>query len=260
MRSRLSWPPRPSAGPRHERAGSSRGTPRRGRRACDREVDLPRGRAQHARGRGTERGPSAGGGRRHPRTGRPSTRRSRLSSVSAMRIAPFALSTAAARERRAAPSTAGPPSPAYPHQPVPATVAMVPSAATLRTRPFRLSPIRNPPSEVVDTPTGCVQPAAVAAPPSPENPAVPVPASAGDHAGRPRRAGRGGPRTRPRGSRHPAAPPPRPAHSAAPHGGPAVARSARGPVARDPRDRPAGGHPSDAVARWHLRRGTRRRR
>src|SRR4051794_18298482 len=72
---------------------------------------------------------------------------------------------------------AGPPSPPAPDEPVPATVLIVPSGATARTRLLKVSAIRKPPSAVADTAVGLASAAAVAGPPSPENPNVPVPAA-----------------------------------------------------------------------------------
>jgi hypothetical protein len=61
--------------------------------------------------------------------------------------------------------------------PVPATVVIVPPGETRRTRRLSASAIRNPPSAVTAIPNGELSWAAVAAPPSPEKPGVPVPAT-----------------------------------------------------------------------------------
>ena len=72
---------------------------------------------------------------------------------------------------------AGPPSPWLPSSPVPATVVMTPAGETLRTRLLPRSAIRKPPSAVGSTSSGQFSRALVAGPPSPEYPAVPVPAT-----------------------------------------------------------------------------------
>jgi hypothetical protein len=74
-------------------------------------------------------------------------------------------------------AVAAPPSPADPPVPVPATVVIVPPGDTRRTRWLPRSAIRKPPSAVAATPAGEVSWAAVAALPSPADPAVPVPAT-----------------------------------------------------------------------------------
>src|SRR5262245_11322821 len=76
----------------------------------------------------------------------------------------------------AAPS-AGPPSPEKPAVPLPATVVIVPVGETRRTRLLLESAIRKPPSAVTDTAFGDHSRAAVAGPPSPEKPSVPLPAT-----------------------------------------------------------------------------------
>ena len=72
---------------------------------------------------------------------------------------------------------AAPPSPMKPRVPVPATVHMVPSGVTLRTTSFPVSAMNKLPVESTATPNGPLICALVAAPPSPVNPAVPLPAT-----------------------------------------------------------------------------------
>jgi hypothetical protein len=66
---------------------------------------------------------------------------------------------------------AGPPSPENPCV-LPATVVIVPSGDTRRTRWLNVSAIKKPPSAVAATPNGVPSWAAVDKPPSPENPNV----------------------------------------------------------------------------------------
>ena len=74
-------------------------------------------------------------------------------------------------------AVAGPPSPAKPWTPVPATVVIVPDGDTLRMRWLFESGMRKPPSPVDTTPLGMLIAAAVAGPPSPPYPCVPLPAT-----------------------------------------------------------------------------------
>ncbi|MFZ0041617.1 MAG: hypothetical protein WAK93_09940, partial [Solirubrobacteraceae bacterium] len=60
---------------------------------------------------------------------------------------------------------------------MPAIVVIVPFGATRRTRLLPWSAIRKPPSGVGVTLIGVLSSAAVAGPPSPEKPDVPVPAT-----------------------------------------------------------------------------------
>src|SRR5437870_2533722 len=71
---------------------------------------------------------------------------------------------------------AGPPSPEPPWIPLPATVVIVPPD-TIRTRAFLLSAMYRLPEESTDTLEGPFNEALVAAPPSPEKPTVPLPAT-----------------------------------------------------------------------------------
>ena len=70
---------------------------------------------------------------------------------------------------------AGPPSPENPATPVPATVVMVPFR-TMRMQLLLESAIYTAPDDATATPCGKFSVALVAGPPSPENPARPVPA------------------------------------------------------------------------------------
>src|SRR5437868_4166582 len=74
---------------------------------------------------------------------------------------------------------AGPPSPVKPSNlPPPATVVMTPAAAsTRRIRLLPLSAMNRLPDPSAATPAGLHTPALVAAPPSPLNPHVPLPAT-----------------------------------------------------------------------------------
>ena len=74
-------------------------------------------------------------------------------------------------------AVAGPLSPLKPEFPVPATVVIIPAGETLRIRALLKSAIRKPPSAVAATAVGEWIWAAVAGPPSPLKPAVPVPAT-----------------------------------------------------------------------------------
>src|SRR5262245_16675323 len=76
-------------------------------------------------------------------------------------------------------AVAGPPSPLVKAaaMPVPATVVITPVGETRRTRWANSSAIRKPPSGVGASPIGTLSCAAVAAPPSPELPCTPVPAT-----------------------------------------------------------------------------------
>src|SRR5207248_223186 len=74
-------------------------------------------------------------------------------------------------------AVAGPPSPEKPDVPLPATVVIVPADETRRMRLLLKSAIRKPPSAVAATPEGALSWAAVAGPPSPEKPDVPLPAT-----------------------------------------------------------------------------------
>jgi hypothetical protein len=71
----------------------------------------------------------------------------------------------------------GPPSPVYPTTPSPATVVMMPSGQSLRTRLLFHSAIQSPPSAAGATPLGCMSWASRARPPSPLAPETPVPAT-----------------------------------------------------------------------------------
>ncbi len=74
-------------------------------------------------------------------------------------------------------AVAGPPSPEYPNLPVPATVVMTPEVSTLRILWLSRSAMKRLPEESTATPEGRESSADVAAPPSPEYPARPVPAT-----------------------------------------------------------------------------------
>jgi hypothetical protein len=78
--------------------------------------------------------------------------------------------------RREAP-VAGPPSPAEDSAPLPATVLIVPSEASRRTRLLIPSEMYRPPSGPISRPFGLRRVAAVPGPPSPEKPSTPVPAT-----------------------------------------------------------------------------------
>src|SRR5271154_916524 len=72
---------------------------------------------------------------------------------------------------------ADPPSPEYPEvPPVPATVEMMPWGVTFRTTALLESAMYRLPEESTARPAGWFTCALVAAPPSPENPGIPVPA------------------------------------------------------------------------------------
>src|ERR1039457_1120884 len=71
---------------------------------------------------------------------------------------------------------AGPPSPAKVAVPLPAIVVIVPPE-TLRMRLLEESAMYRLPAESIATPSGTFSAALVADPPSPENPAVPLPAT-----------------------------------------------------------------------------------
>ena len=94
------------------------------------------------------------------------TRRIRLLTVSAIRKPPSG-SEATPCGAASCALVAGPPSPKEPADPVPATVVIVPSAATLRMQLLSASAIRKPPSGVRASPCGWFSWAAVAGPPSP---------------------------------------------------------------------------------------------
>ncbi len=103
------------------------------------------------------------------------TRRTRLLPVSAMIRFP-ALSNVRRCGWLNSALVAGPPSPEDPAVPLPATVVMMPLLSILRIRLFRESAIYTLPAPSRATPIGRFRLAEVAGPPSPENPAVPVPA------------------------------------------------------------------------------------
>ena len=96
----------------------------------------------------------------------PATLRMRLFSLSAIRNPPSGVIAMPPGDESCA-ALAGPPSPAKPWMPLPATVVMTPLALTLRMRPDAVSAIRKPPSGVTATSPGLFSFAAVAAPPSP---------------------------------------------------------------------------------------------
>ena len=97
-------------------------------------------------------------------------------SISAIRKPPSAVgATANGMDSRA--SIAGPPSPANPSTPLPATVVIVPDGETLLTRWLLVSGIRKPPSGSGTTLLGLLIWALVARPPSPPKPGRPVPAT-----------------------------------------------------------------------------------
>src|SRR5579871_2203440 len=105
----------------------------------------------------------------------PLTLRIRLFRVSAMYTLPAA-STATARGPLSMALVASPPSPEKPAWPFPATVVMVPPGVTWRMRLLLRSAMYRLPLESTATPVGWLSDALVAAPPSPENPCVPLPA------------------------------------------------------------------------------------
>src|SRR5215831_17463490 len=82
-------------------------------------------------------------------------------------------------------AVAGPPSPTVPAveptcvlpNPLPATVEITPFSETLRIRKFELSLMYTLPETSVHTPVGWLICACTAGPPSPLNPALPVPAN-----------------------------------------------------------------------------------
>src|SRR5262245_12546533 len=104
------------------------------------------------------------------------TRRTRKLPVSAITRPPSAVGPTA-YGRLICAAVAGPPSPENPRVPVPATVVIVPLGDTRRIRELPVSAIRNPPAGSAATPLGAEIAAAVAGPPSPENPDVPLPAT-----------------------------------------------------------------------------------
>src|ERR1022692_977423 len=96
--------------------------------------------------------------------------------VSAMNRLPKA-STATPYGTLSCASVAGPPSPLNPAVPVPATVVIIPPADTFRIRWLPASAMNRLPAASTNTPAGLDIWAAMARPPSPLNPAVPVPAT-----------------------------------------------------------------------------------
>ena len=75
-------------------------------------------------------------------------------------------------------AVAGPPSPEKPNCPFPATVVITPVAAsTRRMRSLESSAMNRLPEPSTATPRGLLSWAAVAGPPSPENPSLPFPAT-----------------------------------------------------------------------------------
>src|SRR4051794_13160003 len=94
------------------------------------------------------------------------TRRTSQSLVSAMRNPPSGVAaTRVGRERQAL--VAGPPSPQYPSRPLPATVEILPSGVTRRTRSWKGCAIYRLPSRPRERPWGWKTAAARADPPSP---------------------------------------------------------------------------------------------
>src|SRR3990172_6505759 len=105
-----------------------------------------------------------------------STLRTRLLEVSAMNTLPTP-STVTPYGRFSWAPVAAAPSPENPLIPLPATVLINPvTASTLRTRSLKESATNTLPTPSTATPYGEFSWAPVAAPPSPENPGVPVPA------------------------------------------------------------------------------------
>ena len=85
------------------------------------------------------------------------------------------MATFAGQMSRAA--VAGPPSPLKPCTPVPATVVMIPSGLTFRTRLLSVSAMKRFPCPSAVTPQGRASIALVAGPPSPLKPYDPFPAT-----------------------------------------------------------------------------------
>src|SRR5262252_9473471 len=85
-------------------------------------------------------------------------------------------STASALGRENDAEVAGPPSPEYPSEPLPATVVMMPLADTFRIRSVP-SAMKRFPEPSTATAHGVDNDADVAGPPSPEYPGVPLPAT-----------------------------------------------------------------------------------
>src|SRR5664280_654782 len=104
------------------------------------------------------------------------TRRTRLLPASAMYRLPAASTNRPYGMSRHA-WVAGPPSPQKPLVPLPATVVMVPSGATRRTRSWPGSAMYRLPAASTARPHGASRHAWVAGPPSPQKPAVPLPAT-----------------------------------------------------------------------------------
>ncbi len=107
------------------------------------------------------------------------TSRTRLLLASAMKRLPAA-STATPVGEYSSALVAGPPSPERPKAPLPATVLMTPAGDTSRTRLLPWSAMKRSPAASTANPTGLparLSSAAVAGPPSPLKPRVPLPAT-----------------------------------------------------------------------------------